>query len=166
MWSFLYPWILLHQNLKNLTSALEDPSKDNNPVDFFQMRKPFFIWECVESKNVQNKQQFRKVWKHCKSYIHCVRHVGNDDLNYVCTGWHDAHHRSRYFEKVKMCTTNWNFEKVENTLNLIYTVCAMSEMMTWTMFAMVSMMRIPGVDSSKKSKCAEQTGISKRLKTL
>ena len=26
----------------------------------------------------------RKVWKHCKSYIHCVRHVGNDDLNYVC----------------------------------------------------------------------------------
>ena len=27
----------------------------------------------------------RKVLKHCKSYIHCVRHVRNDDLNYV---WH------------------------------------------------------------------------------
>ena len=27
----------------------------------------------------------RKVLKHCKSYIHCVRQVGNDDLNYV---WH------------------------------------------------------------------------------
>ena len=25
----------------------------------------------------------RKVLKHCKFYIHCVRHVGNDDLNYV-----------------------------------------------------------------------------------
>ena len=22
-----------------------------------------------------------KFWKHCKSYIHCVRYVGNDDLN-------------------------------------------------------------------------------------
>ena len=28
-----------------------------------------------------NKLQIRKVWKHCKSYIHCVRYVGNDDLN-------------------------------------------------------------------------------------
>ena len=37
------------------------------------------IWK---SQNVQNKQQFRKVLKHCKSYIHCVRCVGNDDLNY------------------------------------------------------------------------------------
>ena len=26
----------------------------------------------------------RKVLKHCKSYIHCVRYVANDDLNYVC----------------------------------------------------------------------------------
>ena len=25
----------------------------------------------------------RKLLKHGKSYIHCVRHVGNDDLNYV-----------------------------------------------------------------------------------
>ena len=28
-----------------------------------------------------------------------------------------------------MCKTNWKFEKFENTVNLIYTVCAMSEMM-------------------------------------
>ena len=27
----------------------------------------------------------RKVLKHCNSYIHYVRPVGNDDLNYV---WH------------------------------------------------------------------------------
>ena len=26
----------------------------------------------------------RKVWKHCKSYIDFVRHIGNEDLNYVC----------------------------------------------------------------------------------
>ena len=42
---------------------------------------------------------------------------------------HDAHHRSSNFEKVKMCRTNCKFEKFENTVNLIYTVCAMSEMM-------------------------------------
>ena len=36
--------------------------------------------------NVQNKQQFRKVWNHCKSYIHCARYVGIDDLNYICHG--------------------------------------------------------------------------------
>ena len=26
----------------------------------------------------------RKVLKHCKSYKHCVRPVGNDDLKYLC----------------------------------------------------------------------------------
>ena len=31
----------------------------------------------------------------------------------------------------------------------------MSEMMIWTMFAMVSMMRIIGAEISKKSKCAK-----------
>ena len=36
------------------------------------------------SKCAKKQLQFPKVWKHCKSYIHCVRHVGNDDLNYVC----------------------------------------------------------------------------------
>ena len=35
-------------------------------------------------KNVQNKQEFRKLWKHCKSHKHSVRNVGNDDLNCVC----------------------------------------------------------------------------------
>ena len=40
----------------------------------------------------------------------------------VCHGYHDAHHRSRSFEKVKMCKTNSNIEKLEITLNPIYTV--------------------------------------------
>ena len=42
----------------------------------------------------------------------------------------------------------------------------MSEMMIYTMFAIVNMIRITGVVISKKSKCAEQTAISKTLKTL
>ena len=65
-----------------------------------------------------------------------------------------------------MCKTNCKFEKFENTVNLIYTVCAMSKMMLYTIFAIVSMMRITGVEISKKSKCAEQTANSKSLKTL
>ena len=40
--------------------------------------------EISKSQNVQKKLQFRKVSKHCKSHTHCVRHVGIDDLNYVC----------------------------------------------------------------------------------
>ena len=40
----------------------------------------------------------------------------------------------------------------------------MSEMMIWTMFAIVNMMRLTGVVISKKSKCAEQTAISKSFK--
>ena len=54
----------------------------------------------------------------------------------------------------------------QNTVNLIYTVCAMLEMMIWTIFSMVNMMLITGVVISKKSKCAEQTAKSKSLKTL
>ena len=65
-----------------------------------------------------------------------------------------------------MCKTNCKFEKFENTVNLIYTVCAMSKMMLYTIFAIVSMMRITGLEISKKSKCAEQTANSKSLKTL
>ena len=42
----------------------------------------------------------------------------------------------------------------------------MSEIMTSTIFAIVSMMRITGVELSKKSKCAKQTAISKSLKSL
>ena len=95
-----------------------------------------------------------------------MRYVRNDDLNYVCQSSHDAHHRSSNFEKVKMCKTNSNFEKFENTVNLIYTVCAMSEMMIQTIFAIVNMMRITGVEISKTSKCAKQTAISKSFKTL
>ena len=57
-----------------------------------------------------------------------MRHVGNDDLNYVGQNEHDARHHRRNFEKVKMCRTNRNFEKFENNVNLVYTMCAMSEM--------------------------------------
>ena len=63
-----------------------------------------------------------------------------------------------------MCKTNYNFENFQNTLNLLYTLCAMSEMIISTMFAIVNMMRITGVKLSKKSKCAKQTGISNSLK--
>ena len=65
----------------------------------------------------------RKVLKHCKSYIHCVRHVGNDDLNFVWHSLHDAHHRSRNCEKVKMCKTNSKSKSLK-TLEILYTVCA------------------------------------------
>ena len=44
----------------------------------------------------------------------------------------------------------------------MYTVCAMSEMMISAMFAIVIIM----LEISKKSKCAEQTAISKSFKTL
>ena len=42
--------------------------------------------EISKNQNVQNKMQFQKLWNHYKSDIHIVRHVGNDDLNYVCHG--------------------------------------------------------------------------------
>ena len=57
-------------------------------------------------------------------------------------------------------------EKFENTGNLIYTACAMLQMMIYTMFAIVRKMPIAGVEISTKSKCAEQTAISKSLKTM
>ena len=65
-----------------------------------------------------------------------------------------------------MCKPNCKFRKFESTVNLIYTLCAMSGMMIYTMFAIVNMMRITGVVISKKSKCAEQTAISKSFKTM
>ena len=65
-----------------------------------------------------------------------------------------------------MCKANRKFEKFDNTVNLIYTVCAMSGMMIYAMFAIVNMIRITGLVISKKSKCAEQTAISKSFKTL
>ena len=65
-----------------------------------------------------------------------------------------------------MCKANRKFEKFESTVNLIYTVCAMSGMMIYIMFAIVNMMRITGVVIWKMSKCGEQTGNSKSLKAL
>ena len=47
-----------------------------------------------------------------------------------------------------MCKTNCNFEKFENTVNLIYTVCSILEMMIKTMFAIVSLMRVTVVEIS------------------
>ena len=55
-------------------------------------------------------------------------------------------------------------KEFENTGNLIYSLCAMSEMMIQTMCAIVSLMRITGVEISKKSKCAKQTANRKVLK--
>ena len=69
-------------------------------------------------------------------------------------------------KKVKTCKTICKFEKFENTVNLIYTVCAMLEMMIWTIFAIVKMMRITEVVISNKPKRAEQTANSKSFKTL
>ena len=42
----------------------------------------------------------------------------------------------------------------------------MSELMILTLFPIVSMMRITGVEISKKSKCAKETADSESLKTL
>ena len=69
-------------------------------------------------------------------------------------------------KKSKCAKKNSNFEKFENTVNLIYTVCVMSKMIIYTVCVIVSMMRITGVAISKKSKCAKQTAISKSFKTL
>ena len=65
-----------------------------------------------------------------------------------------------------MCKSNSNFEKFENTVNLIYTLCAMSEMMIWTTFTIASMVRMSAVQISNKPICAKQTAISKTLQIL
>ena len=56
--------------------------------------------------------------------MHSVRNVGNDYLNYFYHTYRAGHHRSRNFVIAKMCKTNSNFETFENTVNVIYTVCA------------------------------------------
>ena len=41
----------------------------------------------ISKKSKRAKQIWiSKVSNHCKSNILCARHVGNDDLNYVCHG--------------------------------------------------------------------------------
>ena len=42
--------------------------------------------EISKKSKCAKKLQFRKVGKHYKSYIHYVRDVGNDHLNYICHG--------------------------------------------------------------------------------
>ena len=121
---------------------------------------------------MQNKQQFGKVSKRCKSYIpslrnvgsddlnyvwfentlnliYIVRNIGNDDLNIVCHSWHGAHHRIRNFVKAKMCKTNSKFEKFQNAVNLIYTVYGVLEMLMKIMFGIVSMVRIIRIVSKR-----------------
>ena len=85
--------------------------------------------EISKKSKCAGKTAISKSFKRLKSDVHNVGKVGNDDLNYVCNGYHDAHQRSRNSEKVEMCKPNCNFETFENTINLIYTMYAMSEMM-------------------------------------
>ena len=40
--------------------------------------------EIAKTSKCAKQTANRKVLKHCKSYKHCVRPVGNDDLKYVC----------------------------------------------------------------------------------
>ena len=54
-----------------------------------------------------------------------------------------------------------NPKSFKKNVNLIYTVCAKSEMMISTLLAIMSMMRITIGEISKKSKCAKQTAILK-----
>ena len=75
---------------------------------------------------MQNKLQFGKHWK---CHTHSVRNVGNDDLNFYCYSSYGTNHGCTNFVKGKMCKTHCSFEKFEITVNGIYTVCAMSEMM-------------------------------------
>ena len=99
-------------------------------------------------KCVEKKPQFRKVWKHFKSDFHNERNGRNDDLNKVHNNWNGAHDRSWNFVKAKMWKTKTNFEKFQNALYLIYTVGVMLEMMRWTTFGIVSMVRLTGVEIS------------------
>ena len=47
----------------------------------------------------------------------------------VHNNWNGAYHQSWNFVKAKMCKKNSNFEKFENAVYLVYTVCGMFEMM-------------------------------------
>ena len=64
-----------------------------------------------------------------------------------------------------MWKTNTNLEKSQHNLNMIYTVCAMSEITIQILFAIVSMVRITAVQISKTLKYAKQTVIPKSSKT-
>ena len=127
--------------------------------------------KCAEQKAEHHRSSnfesnFETFEKHCKSYIHCVRQGGNDELNYVCHSWRCAHHRSRNFENVKMCKTNCNYEKFE-THSKSYIQCVRHVGNDdLTMFAMLNIVAISVVEISKTSKCAKQTALSKSLKTL
>ena len=54
----------------------------------------------------------------------------------------------------------------QNGVNMMYTVCAMSAIMIYTLFVIVSTVRITGLQISKNLKCAKQTVIHKSFKTV
>ena len=84
----------------------------------------------IPSLRIVGSDDLNYVWfETTLNLIYIVRNIGNDGLNIVFHSLHGAHNRSRNFVKAKMCKTNCKFEQFENTVNLIYTVCAMSEMM-------------------------------------
>ena len=56
--------------------------------------------------------------------------------------------REPFWKCAKMCKIYSNFEKIENAVNLIYTLWAKVEMIIYTMFAIVGIMRITGVEIS------------------
>ena len=65
------------------------------------------------------------------------------------------------------CTKQKVISKSLKTLKIpLKTVCAILEMMIYTMFAIVTMVRIARVEISNKPKCTKQTAISKSWKTL
>ena len=59
------------------------------------------IGEISKKSMFRTNRNFEK-FENNKSYIHYVRHVGNDDLNYVGHCEHDAHHHRRNFGKVNV----------------------------------------------------------------
>ena len=79
--------------------------------------------EISKKSKCAKQTAFSKNFKSLKIIYTLFAHDAHD-AHYA----YDAHHRSRNFEKVEMRITNSSFEKFEITVNLIYTVCAMSEM--------------------------------------
>ena len=98
-------------------------------------------------------------------YTQCAP-MGINALKSFCHCLHLAHNHSKNFEKAKMCKTKCNFEKFQNTLNMMNTVCAMSAIMIYTLFVIVSTVRITAVQISKKLKGGKQTAFSKSFKTV
>ena len=95
-----------------------------------------------------------------------MRHVGNDELNNFAIV-NMTRITGVEISKMSKCAKQTAIMKgLKNTVNVIYSVCAMSEMMIYPMFAIRNIMAIRVVENSKTSKCAKRTAISKIFKTL